>query len=270
MSFLGGSQESIPRGSEWYRSFLRNKIERLDISFIEIISPRPGATPEEARFNQVIGIASEVASLISTEENVTIQQIVDNLHTRGSLIHAEPLKPLAWQLIFIVIGLVTLLYSPVLAPPPNTFQINIGDRSNVPRVRSKGKVWKQSRIDANEASGYSLGDMLRRFSGKGPVPLGINFERLIEQDVLRSANLSYYTLHKLAKIEILWVDSICQHLEFDSGTRTLRMLRFPSFCVMMCLGDVGNGTTHLCRYGPSFCYSLLLVFLLTFLIYIVF
>lgn len=98
-----------------------------------------------------------------------------------------------------------------------------------------------------EASGYSLDNMLRRFSGKGPIPLGMNFPQLAELDVLRSCNLGYYVLSEIAKIKIEWVDSICKHLEFDSTRSLLKLFRFPSFCGIMCLSDLNDRTTHLCR-----------------------
>jgi len=97
-----------------------------------------------------------------------------------------------------------------------------------------------------EASGYS-DNMLRRFSGKGPIPLGMNFPQLAELDVLRSCNLGYYVLSEIAKIKIEWVDSICKHLEFDSTRSLLKLFRFPSFCGIMCLSDLNDRTTHLCR-----------------------
>ena len=43
----------------------------------------------------------------------------------------------------------------------------------------------------------------------------------------------FQTLHKVASIEIELVDCISLHLEFNIGTHTLKIFRFPSVCLVM-------------------------------------
>jgi hypothetical protein len=103
-----------------------------------------------------------------------------------------------------------------------------------------------------EVAALSVGDMLRRFSGSGgPIPWlepSVTRHRLLEDlDTLKSPNLSYYTLTRLAQLEIQWVDSVCQHLEFDSHHKVLKLFRFPSFCGMVCATKTISETTFFDR-----------------------
>lgn len=53
------------------------------------------------------------------------------------------------------------------------------------------------------------------------------------EDYIEMSMISFYNLHKAANIRIQWVDSLRLHLEFDSQLKTLKIFRFPSFCLIM-------------------------------------
>lgn len=46
--------------------------------------------------------------------------------------------------------------------------------------------------------------------------------------------LCFRTLNKVASIKIEWVNSLSLHLEFNSSTKTLKLFRLPSLCLIMC------------------------------------
>ena len=87
-------------------------------------------------------------------------------------------------------------------------------------MRAKSDTWRYPNQSVNSISG-SIVDFIGRFGGtRGPIPtprflqsMEIALER---RDALQCANLCYYTLTRLAKLEITWVDSVCLHLELDS------------------------------------------------------
>ncbi len=54
-------------------------------------------------------------------------------------------------------------------------------------------------------------------------------EARIELSLLR-----YHILKKVANVEVEWVDSLSLHLEFDKSTKTLKLFRLPSLCLLMC------------------------------------
>ena len=67
--------------------------------------------------------------------------------------------------------------------------------------------------------------------------------------------LAFHTLHKVAKIKLEFVNSMCQHLEFDAQTEVLKIFRFPSFCMLIGLKsmaidsrDGGEVDEYLSRY----------------------
>ena len=43
----------------------------------------------------------------------------------------------------------------------------------------------------------------------------------------------FYAVNVVAGIKIQWVDCLSLHLEFDSRSKTLKMFRFPSLCMIM-------------------------------------
>jgi hypothetical protein len=43
----------------------------------------------------------------------------------------------------------------------------------------------------------------------------------------------YGTAWHITKLEIIWVESLNQHLELDASRRTLKLFRFPSYCRLM-------------------------------------
>jgi hypothetical protein len=45
--------------------------------------------------------------------------------------------------------------------------------------------------------------------------------------------VGFHAVHVVAGIRIQWVDCLSLHLEFDSLSKTLKVFRFPSICLIM-------------------------------------
>lgn len=43
----------------------------------------------------------------------------------------------------------------------------------------------------------------------------------------------FHTLHKVANIQVEWVDCLSLHLEFDSQAKVLKLFRHPSICFLL-------------------------------------
>ncbi|KAF2259243.1 hypothetical protein CC78DRAFT_475942 [Lojkania enalia] len=54
---------------------------------------------------------------------------------------------------------------------------------------------------------------------------------------LEIASLNYASLNMIGKIELVWVDDLTSHLEFDVTKRRLSIFRFPSFCAMSAMAE---------------------------------
>ncbi|KAK2595620.1 hypothetical protein QQS21_006667 [Conoideocrella luteorostrata] len=51
-------------------------------------------------------------------------------------------------------------------------------------------------------------------------------------NILYESSLNYFSLFKIGRVKLKWVDTITSHLIFERSTRTLSLFRFPSFCAM--------------------------------------
>jgi hypothetical protein len=58
------------------------------------------------------------------------------------------------------------------------------------------------------------------------------------------SSLNYASLNMIGKINVVWVDSISSHLDFNSANRQLSIFKFPSFCALSTSDD--------CRAAPVF------------------
>jgi hypothetical protein len=63
-------------------------------------------------------------------------------------------------------------------------------------------------------------------------PLYFALQRQDEERIELSL-LRFYTLNKVANIEIEWVDSLSLHLDFDTCRKRLSVFRLPSLCLIM-------------------------------------
>lgn len=53
-------------------------------------------------------------------------------------------------------------------------------------------------------------------------------------------NVCWDTLQNVAELRIEWVTALSLHLEFDSGKRTLKLFRYPSYARMMSCHRTSN------------------------------
>jgi len=104
-------------------------------------------------------------------------------------------------------------------------------RTRTPRQRTRtrpGRVFTNYTQDI-EGSEQPLYLCLRKFGKIIPA-----FEEYPNNTPLISvSHVCYSILDKVAGVELEWVNSLSQHLEFDNFRRRLKIFRFPSFCMLM-------------------------------------
>ncbi|KAK3345812.1 hypothetical protein B0T25DRAFT_550422 [Lasiosphaeria hispida] len=152
------------------------------------------------------------------------------------------------QLLFILVGALTLLYIPVPNPEPGRAQMRTNSSTFNSRRRHVA-TWQSGSQDVSSfGDDIALEDLLCRYAHalKGPIPMPRTQQQSTQQqqqqqrsspesNTLRSENVSFYTLANLLNVQILWTTSVCEHLEFNHRTKQLKMFRLPSYCVMLCL-----------------------------------
>lgn len=131
-----------------------------------------------------------------------------------------------------------MLYEAQADPEPDKFQVT---------NTSTSAFGYRNALSTRKFSAYTQGfqyidlplyNMLNRFGDLIPdlgftpareprFPGGQSTECIIPQLVC------WDTLHNVAELKIEWVTALSLHLEFDSGKRTLKLFRYPSYVRMM-------------------------------------
>lgn len=242
--------QHVPSGfSNWYSAFLKKRLDEISPEIIGSILTASDRSSVRSKFSKACRVLTEIVLSIARSKNLTVSGIVSGLESKQMIQIEDGNESHVHQMVFIALGLITLLYNPLLAPSPNKYElVHLPADDARGSRRSNNRTW-QSFSHAAEAE-ISISDLLYRMSaGRGPIPCGFVSTDESRVDTVQATNINYYTLIKMAKLRIIWVESVCEHLEFGSLKKTLKLFRFPSFCAMMCVGDESN--TFLCRYGHS-------------------
>lgn len=146
--------------------------------------------------------------------------------------------PLVQQLVFAVLGWISMFIVPSEKFVEGNLVIQVRSGSlNSRRL----DTWVRPEQVITTITG-SLRDVLRDFSndGRGPLWCIGGTPMLTQINMLQATNLNYFVLAKLGGLRIVWVDSVCMHLELNRREKALMMFQHPSICVLMCLaGDRG-------------------------------
>ena len=185
-----------------------------------------------------------MAGLVMSKDNLTLQDMIDGqdqLDTKYS-----PTSDLLTQLIFMAFGWMSMLYDPDLNPNPDKLQLSRVTRVKLHRQTSNLKT---EYLHTFEQGFHQLQQPLDNLfcvfgmilpSPDRPLATGTGYPSSLKpashdtsSEYLILSFISYYTLVKVAKIRIQWVESLNLHLEFDEGARVLKLFRYPSFCRLM-------------------------------------
>ena len=143
------------------------------------------------------------------------------------------------QVLFIAIGLLTMLYEPELEPTQNTIGVLRPKQiSGLPIATETFTRYACCLKDVSDLQTHQLFNSLGRLIPGSPawvqeMPSPVEADIFTEQVVV--SYLNFHTLSKVAKIQIVFVDSLSLHLEFDEKAKILKVFRFPSYCRLLCL-----------------------------------
>ena len=231
---------------QWYLRYLRHRLKGVPGGLLRLITPdleiRQSPPPEI--HPKVLVFLATIAKLLKSEHQLTLSEIFEKLENQETLLAGFQLKNQAIQLIFIVVGLLTFFYDPVLDPEDGVLQIRCPEKA--PARVSRNDTWTSYSQDMSHID-QPIVTLLRQFGGvKGPIPWTVFNETEISSslkspfDPLISSNLSYFTLKRVANIDIEWVSSVCLHLEFNMRRKILKLFRFPSLCGLLCDKEVDD------------------------------
>lgn len=241
---------------EWYIDFLKGQLKGIPKTLMSALQGRgfPAVNngipvPNEADFFSCLEC---IAKEVSKSRNLALAQVHEALCSKELLQNKEGSKENTYdknaaQFVFIAFGLLTMLYKPDLDPESETFTISYAGNAWTP------STWITNKIDIKyEDARRPIHNHLRMFAvGDGAIPrshIVANQDhsasnRFKDSSSIFSTNVNFYTLLKLAHIEIIWTGSACQHLELDARDRKLMLFCYPSFCALMCAGQSKSNTS---------------------------
>ena len=170
--------------------------------------------------------------MVSSDHHVSLSSIVDRLVAKSIFILGDDKSTSKMnQLVFMILGWLSMLYSPSTDPAYGKLQIKeeaVGGRARLSRPRAVDQ-------DFNQAY-QPIRHLLRMFGDITPLVLSRQntFRGLPEsREQLIHSYLSYHTLSRVCGIRIEWVDTLNAHLDLVESRRVLKVFRFPSFCYLL-------------------------------------
>lgn len=204
-----------------YRAIGGTRCSERNISFIDLQ-------------NMVAAVCAD----LSSGEMFNLTGLAESLVNRDLATRDASRLPLVQQLVFAVLGWISMLMVPSQRFVDGNLVIQVRSGSLDSR---RLDTWVRPEQVMARITG-SLRDVLRDFSNdaRGPLWCIGGTTGLAQMDMLQATNLNYFVLAKLGGLRIVWVDSICMHLELNRRGKELMMFRHPSICALMCLaGDRG-------------------------------
>ena len=178
--------------------------------------------------DKIIQLSAEVASVIRKHGGISICRLVQKLQIKGILCQEDDLSgdPFARSLIFNLIGWLSLLYIPARRIRSNDLKIVI--QSDKSAIRSN--VATEMAARPLDELLRSFGDLLPRSIARLPSKSQSLAEESIPATKFQVSHLNVATLRDIANMQIVWVDTISAHLEFDPTIPSLSLFKCPSFC----------------------------------------
>jgi hypothetical protein len=171
---------------------------------------------------------------------------------QGYLVDDENQEVNRHQLVLIIVGWLTMLYSPGSSREAGT--ITISPVTNKDGIYLSNTTFSNTSINLRDVALLPIHQVLKYFGELIPGSKDLNHHltpsapRLPDNfsEQLLASYLNFATLSKVADVRIEFVDMLSLHLEFDERTRTLQIFRFPSACRLMCLpGSTGEEKNYL-------------------------
>lgn len=177
-------------------------------------------------FKKAMQLCSEVAEILRANGAVSISKIIQKLQLKGVFREDEdvPNDPFAQNLIFSSLGWLSMLYLPSKRARSSDLKITI--QSSKSAIRSN---------IAPEMTSRPLDELLRSFGDLLPKKIAkssSNGQGYVQETSTKFqvSHLNVATMKDIANMQIVWVDSLSAHLEFDPAVPSMSIFKCPSFC----------------------------------------
>jgi hypothetical protein len=201
------------------------------------------STSEEARrliYNMLIDVVVFLRKL-RMDVDCTLFDLWASIAERYKVRNAS--EPLGIQMCFHFIAWVTGLFDPSPESSSLFLALHVEDEKSARRQILRQPAVRRTRVKI-DAGRQPLHRLLGRFGTILPELEKLNsthLERELEvgTDSINTAYVSWRSMRQALKMEIEWVSTLNQHLEFDQRNNILRVFRLPSLLRLLyrCDGD---------------------------------
>ena len=224
---------------DWYITYLDTKLQSIGPTLKSTFYDSNSTTAEveittTVKFYQILScVARELTSNEILPTMNELQESVSQQYFRYSHDNKAVI-----QILFIAIGLLTMLYEPELDPAGNTVRVLRPQYvSGLPIATETITRYAYSLKDISDLQTHQLLNSFGRLipgslAWAQNIPTPVEADIFLEQVVV--SYLNFHTLSKVAKIQIVFVDSLSLHLELDEKAKMLKVFRFPSYCRLLC------------------------------------
>ena len=253
MISIGPHQEGQHLQSQAFFATVDSVLRQIDPSLIEVIrTPSFHNSSAAATNNRLYELLNAIADIFQKEQkHVFVGNLCDELQRRDLVMGDAGQKEKAAQLVFILFGVLTMLYTPETSPKEGQFQMRVNGELRSTAAARKTTTWGTLTQEIDFS--VSFDDLLHRFCRTCPIPR----PKLLDNNslqtpgsprTLNSQDVSYYTISRLLNVRICWTTSLCEHLELDIRAKTLKLFRVPSYCAMLSSAEKEKAETFLDRY----------------------
>ncbi|KAH6627519.1 hypothetical protein F5144DRAFT_603776 [Chaetomium tenue] len=178
-------------------------------------------------YEKTIQLCNEMAGALREHGAISINRFVQKLQQRQTIRADLDLSycSAAHTMVFSILGWLSLLYVPATQDQSDELRINL----QATHVAIRDTV-------STEMVGRPLDELLRSFGellpfrNIGRTESGPQVESQSPRAMLEVSHLNVSTLKDMANMQIIWVDSLSEHLAFDPITPSVSIFKCPSFC----------------------------------------
>lgn len=225
-------------GLQAYTFYVQSSLSAPHCTMIDHLAAELDIRPDvEGSGHRALCLINRVMEILHaklSDDKVSIDDIVSQLLISYTELSGNEtdVQQRCRHLVFLTIGLSTMLFKPGIDTSLVNFQISRHDNnSQKPTIIG---VDNSRRPIAALLNGLGVvhstpgSSITRAAESVGP--------SVVHLKALTSANISFSALKTLGRISIRWVDSMDGHLEFDAEHSILSLFRYPSFCIAAYVG----------------------------------
>ncbi|KAH6839442.1 hypothetical protein B0I37DRAFT_386455 [Chaetomium sp. MPI-CAGE-AT-0009] len=178
-------------------------------------------------YEKTIQLCYEMTHVLREHGAISINRLLQKLQQRGTIRADLDLSycSAAHTLVFSLLGWLSLLYVPAIQDQSDELRINL----QATQLAIRDTV-------STEMVGRPVDELLRSFGellplrNIGRVNAGLQIETQPRRAMLEVSHLNVSTMKDMANMQIIWVDSLSEHLAFDPITPSVSIFKCPSFC----------------------------------------